>query len=97
MSAFKYGNDYLVFFDTGWCVDTRVGVLKVLKEKWSVLKYTFEMPKDGRMRFLDLNISFDDIHTCSICAPNSVKQFNSVWVLKDRQERHCSLLFESDT
>lgn len=63
----------MVFVEDVRCVSTRIDVLKVFKELGSGLRFTYEVPNNGCIQFLDLSIFFGGSHVCWMYAPRSVK------------------------
>lgn len=73
LKTMRYVDDYLVFVEMDNCVRSRVNVLKMFNEKGRGLKFTFEVPKDGCIQFLDLKIRIGQEHTCWRYSPRSIK------------------------
>lgn len=76
----RYVDDYLVFVNSDNFNGSVVNVLKLFKEQGLGLNFTFEMPQDNLIQYLDLQISFHDSHICWMYLPRSIKSllnFNS--------------------
>lgn len=75
--VYRYVDDYLVLVEESgqMCFNDKVtAVLNVFKEHSWGLNFTFELPKDKCIQYLDVLISFsDNRHTCWCYQPRSAK------------------------
>lgn len=66
--VYRFVDDYFVLFGEGahLCLIENVeDVLNVFKEQSCGIKFTFELPKNKCIQYLDINVSFsDNEHIC---------------------------------
>ncbi|KAH7931542.1 hypothetical protein HPB51_029816 [Rhipicephalus microplus] len=71
--VYRYVDDYLLLINSD-NFDSRVDeVLRVFGNKGRGLTFTREVPKNGKLRFLDLQLSFQQKHVCWMFSPWTAK------------------------
>lgn len=78
--VFRYVDDFLVFTEPCHLVRRVPDVMKIFKECGLGLNFTFELPKENQIQFLDLKLSLESRHVCWEYSPRSMKpvlNFNS--------------------
>lgn len=71
--VYRYVDDYIILVDRSNFTNNAINILKIFREKALGLEFTFEMPLQGALQFLDLNLSFHDKQVCWQYQPRSSK------------------------
>lgn len=77
VKIFRYVDDYLVIVDESKSSRTLGDVLDVFKRVGKGLKFTYEVPQQNELRFLDLMLSASHDHICWEFWPRSKKEILS--------------------
>lgn len=77
VKIFRYVDDYLVIVDESKSSRTLGDVLDVFKSVGKGLKFTYEVPQQNELRFLDLMLSASHDHICWEFWPRSKKEILS--------------------
>ena len=63
--CFRYVDDFLVCFPIHQMTEiARSKIIEKFREAHRGLEFTFELPERGSLQFLDINMTFEERHTC---------------------------------
>ncbi|XP_040062780.1 uncharacterized protein LOC120837464, partial [Ixodes scapularis] len=72
--VFRYVDDFLVILKKGVLLDTvREQVMSVFKTCGGGLRFTFEIPNENVLQYLDISLCLEDDHVCWTYKPRSKK------------------------